>query len=498
MCPLTDPAVDDKTVTADQPRAIDNDRSKINWARWFLIIGAVAGLSLSLSLPPGVTGDEINHALRVSTIADGHYIPPRTYTRPNSYRLDGCQASFWLHETFPTDYSWIARFRNVSCHRSENARTIFFGGIVRAEVYSPVPYAPDVIGYRIGRAIGGATGSFFGARIAQLICYLIVMAFAIRLLPWGKPFIFAVALLPVLVEGSAGITADTMTMAFSFLAVALTLRLTAHAVRRIAPAHTSELLLLGATYVALGLSKSVYAPMVLMTITIPVAAFGSMRRKAVWVGGTIAATVLTAVAWTFGVVSKLPYAPSGSSARIAASIQHDPWSFLTSIARTWTTPHQLLITVGGVAALVYPHGGKPGIGTALLLVVLIGLLMSRLVDPLPWRRTPVNGPQVQTDRPVQSRRTRRLTIVLALAIAAVSFLLIEYGVALSGFQYTGRYLYGIQGRYFIPLFPLCLYGIDAIRYRPPHRWAVAWIPAASIAIVTWWCVTNVRFYNHWL
>lgn len=479
-----------------------DDRSGINWARWFVLIALGFGLAFVFALPPGVTGDEPNHMLRVSTMADGWIIPPLTKAHPENYRLDGCLSGYtWITLNSPNE-AFAKRFTNPACGPSVNARDAQFGGISRAEVYTLVPYLPAVVGYRIGRAINGASGSWYGARLVQLMAWVALVALAIKWIPWGKPFLFALALMPVLAEGAAGITADTMTIASAFLAVALTLRLIAQAYSSRVRASTGELLALVGVFTVLGLCKSVYAPMALLPLTIPASVFGSLRRKLIWVAGTLLLVAATAGAWMVFVVNHIGYAPNNSSNRVAESIAADPWSFLTSILRTWTTPHPFMTTIGGVVALVYPHGGKPAVGSLLALIVLTVLLVVRWLDPLPFRRSKLEEVSDATagkpdGRAVQSGRDRALSIALVIAVAVVATLAVEYGVALSGFQYTGRYLYGIQGRYFIPLMPMTLIGINVSRYRRPHRWSVAWVPFASAGLVTWWFIANVQFYNNW-
>lgn len=480
-----------------------NDRSEINWARWFVLIASLFGVAFVFLLPPAATADENNHLLRVSTMADGWIIPPLTKSHPENYRLDGCMASYLWNELYMADADVAFRFENPPCGDSANARDALFGGISRAEVYTLVPYAPAVVGYRIGRAIHGASGSWYGARLVQLMAWIALVALALKVVPWGKPFLFALALLPVLAEGAAGVSADTITVAAAFLAVALTLRLTARAHSTRVRATTRELLALVGMFAVLGLCKTVYAPMALLPLTIPSTVFGSLRRKLVWTAGTLALVAVTAGSWAVFVVNRIGYDPSDPSSGVAASISADPWSFITSILRTWTTPHEVMITIGGVVALVYPNGGKPAVGSALALIVLTGLVVVRWLDPLPFRKArQVTGndaePIASTEPVVQSTRARVLSILLVIGIAVVATLAIEYGVALSGYQYTGKYLYGVQGRYFIPLMPMTLIGINVSRYRRPHRWSVAWVPFASAGLIAWWFIANMQFYNNWL
>lgn len=511
----------------NRARASDHE---LNWPRMFLIISLVFGLPLAVLLRPARGMDELLHIYRVDTISQGWLVPPLHGVTPNDYRIHGCVKSFALTTLVLPKSS---AFHNTPCDAPSSARG-FGNSIARAELWSPVPYLPTVLGYRLGLALHGAVGALLLGRIFQLLSFIGLMYAAIRAAPWGKPFLFTIGLLPVVLGGAAGISADPLSTAFAILALCLVLRLinkaTAAPTTAFAQpvASAKDLLVLGTVLVCSGLSKSVYAPLSIMVLAIPTAGFGTLRRRVRATIMLLVATAIAAGAWIFGVVLRI--APTAGSAitgpATALAIRHHPMTFLSAILRTWLHSSDTRNVVGGLIIPVYRLGGAPNITLWFLMIALVILVIIRLLDPTPFRRwhdrgqppgmaqsqeTPgsdLDGTAIHSWQSTPSahitaaaevaKRDRTIAIMVAVVASASCFLLIEYGIATSAPLGWPQYIFGVQGRYFIPLLPLLLFGVNGSRYVKPERRLVIWIPVASTLMLLWWTIISLRHVNHWL
>ena len=203
--------------------------------RWFLVIGAIVGLVSVAVVPVARPLDEPAHLRRVETLGNGVLIPPAQGHTTSGYVVDGCLESLLdrsigtfvdLAGNSPSSLStWERWHRKVTNPRCEATRPLRGGGpISGTEVNTPIPYVPALVGFEVGRHLGGALGGVYGARLVQLLVYLLLCGLALKRLPWGKPYLFCLALLPTTVIGAAGVSADPLTLGLAFLATASVLR----------------------------------------------------------------------------------------------------------------------------------------------------------------------------------------------------------------------------------------------------------------------------------
>ena len=82
-------------------------------------------------------------------------------------------------------------------------------------------YLPALAGFSVGSQPAGSAGGLYGARLAQLAAYLLLVAMAITITPFGKPLLFAVGLVPINLQNAATISADPLTIATTLLLGAL-------------------------------------------------------------------------------------------------------------------------------------------------------------------------------------------------------------------------------------------------------------------------------------
>lgn len=456
-----------------------------DWARWFLILGSAFGLALALFLPPLSGIDETAHYLRVDTIAHGWIVAPPAHKTPAGYTIDGCDAAFvrasqWSildvkDRTEPTRrVPWSSQFTNPRCGKEAPARAVDGGLLRRAEPYSPVAYVPALAGYTVGSAVAGSVGGFYGARLLQLVCYLVLVALAIAIAPFGKPLLCAVGLVPINLQNAATISADPLTIATALLLGALVCRA---AVDRRGP-----LALIAALAIVVGLLKSPYAPLAAMVVFLPEGLFGTLRRKVRYVAATLAAAASAMIGWSLLVRSSIDMPPLGSTGQLGTAdaqrwIGDHPLGFVHLVVAQFTSMdalRRLLATAYfpiHTDALARVPLGRALVAACIVLLVVIRVLEPRTSGTLDWRR-PLGA--------------------AGLAVASVA--LISYGMALSGLL-APHLLDGFQGRYLFPLVPLALVFVDPKRLRKPRMSQLRWVPGFCTAMLGIWCLVTWRAFR---
>lgn len=83
-------------------------------------------------------------------------------------------------------------------------------------------FFPQAIGITIGRVFNlGNLPVYYLGRIMNLIVYIFLAYFAIKLIPFGRLIIFMIALMPISMNQAASLSYDTPAMGFSFLYAAM-------------------------------------------------------------------------------------------------------------------------------------------------------------------------------------------------------------------------------------------------------------------------------------
>ncbi len=454
----------------------------IPWTKLFLVIACLFGTIYVFATPILSGTDEPAHVARLALISDGHVLPSTQDPVPSDYSIDGCLSvyvnNYRLLLLAEERRDWSDQFKNLPCSQATKDLALTSR---TADVYSPVPYAPALVGFRFGRAIGGASGSLLGARLAQLGAYIALVAYALRKIPWGRPLIFTIGLLPVSLQGAAGISADPMTLALALLSVALTLN--AIDPRRTEPVSRNFLILLGSVIVTLALCKSAYIPFVLLVFAIPTAAYGTLRRRALSAGTTFGIAGILAGAWNLGVVAHINIVGvNGSDSVVAAKwIREHPRGFLGGIKHGWLNVTERTSVISGLFAPFHRWSKNFPLPNSL---GLLWLVAARLASPKPGFLI-----RARTQRPSEStavdKQTRYLGIAVASVIALATFILIEYGLAIAANPPGTEHIIWVQGRYFLPLLPLTLFGASGNGHARARKWQ--WVfPILSVGVLSWW------------
>ena len=151
---------------------------------------------------------------------------------------------------------------------------------------STIGYLPSAFGLWLGRLFGAPLlVGFMMGRIANLLCYVLVVAYAVRITPLKKCLMCVIGLLPTGLYLAANYSYDPWVISFLMLAVALTLR---------EISRKEHLLTLGgATACAfaffLGLApKAIYCPLIGLMLLMPASKFRSGKSHYLYVAGVIA------------------------------------------------------------------------------------------------------------------------------------------------------------------------------------------------------------------
>lgn len=335
----------------------------------------------------------------------------------------------------------------------------------------PLIYAPQTLGIALARLLGLGYGfTLLFGRFFNLLLYVALAGAAIKLMPFGKNVLFAVAVWPMSLQLAGSLSYDVFVNGLSFLFLAVCLKAT-YADKTIGWRQTLALALIGAL---LSPSKAVYLVLVALCLMLPREKFAKPKRAPLARLGILGASFLSWAAYNlsmaFRTVLRQNPALTASGVSGAASASPQLTVSLTAAAQTlseiapngdsrlffsleYILSHleqtlALVVNTLHQNASLYLQGLVGGrLGEIILVdievswVLIIGILLLTLLATV--RRD---------DEPVTLRGGRRAWSVLV--FLAVSALVVLVCVFWTPANYTT--IFGIQGRYFLPVIALPL------------------------------------------
>ncbi len=448
------------------------DKVDLRW--WFLLIGAVVGAFQILAIPPGLGIDESSHFRRVWAISQGEVIAHRRGP-DTGVEMPGCLASYVQygvrHGGFPIGMVLSHNFSAPS-NCDDTPRWVSY---ITTAPYSPVAYLPQIVGVTVGRAAHLPPAVLFlTGRLFGLAAYLALGLAALRIAPRGRLLLFVVGLLPMALLSAATYNGDSFLVGLVLLASAALLRaredradVSPHdgAATDHPPTSARWFVLAAVCFALITLCKPPYLLFAPLLVLIPQGSFRTRSQAVAAKAVAIGTIVVCAGAWAYATRSFKPIDP-----RLARVVGVDAAQQLK-----WSLHHPLNAALAGVRALGFAKPAEMLVTTSIsnwwkIRAVQAGSPTLPIWATLLGLGLIVGGHAAEWGPARAATRADRLralfpTLVQVLTLAGVTGTLWLMYTPMGAPQ-----VYGLQGRYFVPLFAVGVLTVCGLRLPRPTRW----------------------------
>lgn len=404
----------------------------------FLFTGGMLALIYMLLLPPLAVPDEEVHLKQAYFYAN--QVLGSGQAEAGSLIMD--KEDFHAMQMFETTPSLpeYDRLKNEITKTGREEGTI---EIPHSDTRAPaVTYLPGIIGIVLGRILGlnGLLVIYLG-RICSILFYLLTMYWFIRTINYAKPAAFVMAVLPMTIQQCCSYSYDSVVIEVVFLYIAVLFDL----IYKKQTIHKLQIVLYAFFMIILSVCKGgTYMPLCLLTLLIPADRFSDQKKKKIFVGcmALIAvAAFLTTLSSVLFVVN--PTEEQTAGAYLAgenygvAGLLSDPVEFIILSVRT--------LFLSGAVFFENMLGMQLGwLDIDVSRVVIYGMLLLIFISILQVEDGSKHSSPVVTAGQKKS----------FLAVIFLSAAMIFVTMFISWTPRESKEIMGIQGRYFLPLFPL--------------------------------------------
>lgn len=474
-----------------------------------LVCGALLGTAFSVLTPPLVAPDEYTHLARAYQQSSALLGEPLADENWNLLVRE-CDAPYFGNRTGDIGiFAYKQMLEHLSDRGCDSAVTVSSEVPLTADTINNTLYLGQIAGITLARRLGlGFHAMLLMGRLCNLVFYLVLAALAVALAPQHLKGIFAcMALLAQPLQLAGSLSADAAVLGYLFCFTALCFAL------RNRPARKAEAAGLVVLAALIGPAKAIYLPAVALILLIPNEHLSASRRNAVFT--KILAFALALAGWVWMNLSAALYAArdvdtvglirAGTALALAAAllgvlywkIHRDTkkkkifFGFLAAAAAAavpvalyklthmWggLTPEQLVgsIQENGDSIYTFSAGyicrNLPNTIKLILRSVsaqgaqwLQGILGTALGEPIvyPIQVSWMLGvgfvlvllaaalPKAGTALPL-GRRTKALCWTVVACVIGLSFF-----TALNWTPINYTTIFGLQGRYWLPILPLVL------------------------------------------
>jgi len=406
-------------------------KKNIKVEKLFLMIVPFACLFFLITMPTFKNHDEYYHWLKAYEVSEGHFMTPIQ---------DGVQGSMMpdsVANVCPKDwtkmtYTDVQEKLKLPLEKEKQ-------GILNPEtaaVYSCVQYAPQAMGIAFARILTDNVYLItYAGRIVNMIVAILLLYFAIKLMPFGKKLILIPAMIPIAIEGFTSLSPDAMTIAMSFLYIAYILNLAFGKKKKIEIKEKVTLLVMS---VIIALCKIVYIPLVLLMLIIPKEKFKkeTNRNKVFNICIIAGIAIIINLIW-LGIASRYlsNFREGDSKVQVLLAIQN-PIRYIQTALYT--------INLNGNSYLMSLFGSDLGWGEFVKLYAIV-----------PYALLAIYTFTAITDESLKNKLKNYQVVWITLVVLAVI-----------GLVFTSLYVQwttvgkesiaGVQGRYFLPILPLIM------------------------------------------
>jgi len=293
--------------------------NKISPTSFFVGAALVCEILFFWATPALQAPDEFNHFYRAYQVSEGYILPQQIDKRLGGqipYDISDFVAPFKMA-------SWVREYRpprngHSDSFKQEVSKASVFRDFPNTAYYSPVSYLPQAFVISILRLFNApASVIYYGGRIFGFIISLLVLLYAIRIIPVYKWLFTVLLLLPMNLFILNSFSADNVTNILAILFIALVFKMT-FTENKIAH---KTIYALAAIAVLLALAKLVYIGLILLVLIIPAHKFKSRSQQLICVLGVFIISFSVTSLWSSVVTDHyLNYESYNSNYRDAATI----------------------------------------------------------------------------------------------------------------------------------------------------------------------------------
>lgn len=241
-----------------------------NLHKTFLLIALVTGTLISFVTPVSMytSWDDQVHFSRSYTLLDGKESKWSFAGRYFNHLLIGSQDRFRSSEDMK-EYKKFLNENNtkesvISVHNDDSSID-----------YNELVYLPFGIGLKIGKILNlNFTSMIYLAKILNLLLYIMIFYFAIKIAPYGKRILFVISLFPINIYLASQFSYDSTITAGIMLGMASFLKL-----RELEKVNYKYLLVFIFSILWASFPKAVYSPLLLLLLLIPKEKFNSKKTS---------------------------------------------------------------------------------------------------------------------------------------------------------------------------------------------------------------------------
>ena len=246
----------------------------------FLLISLVFGFLLVTLTPPFQVPDEINHFYRAWQVSTGTFSSVKENQRLGGYvpksfdQLSAAFRPFTLNPYNRISPEQVWQTREIELNKDE----VFFKDFANTALYSAFLYLPQASGIFIGRLIElNPFWLVYLGRFFNLLTFVFIGYYAIKIVPFKKWLFVLLISLPMSLAVHSSLSADVLLNALSFLLIAIILNLAFNDnIQKISRNYIWVIFVLS---IFIGLAKLIYVPILFLLVFIPSKKFISPKIK---------------------------------------------------------------------------------------------------------------------------------------------------------------------------------------------------------------------------
>ena len=286
----------------------------------FLLVGSFFGLLFVVIIPFCKVPDENAHFSRAYSISNGEFISKeingKAYTLVPFKIQDICKVNNY--------YDYINILKNNNTEQSFFSNTALYNFIV---------YIPQTIGIILSKYLNlNPLFMIYFSRLFNLICYLSLIYFSIKIIPFFKEVIMTISLNPLALQEGASISSDSLTISISIFLISYLFYL--YNKRELLK--NKEYFILFVTSIICSLCKIVYLPLCFLIILLPNYKFLNKKDKIIKKYLIIISSIIVNLLWT-KIASRylIEYNPGVDSINQIKNIFNNPFKYLLIIIRSF-------------------------------------------------------------------------------------------------------------------------------------------------------------------